>query len=108
MALAPRQTWTVLRCCTAPSILSVDGKCHGRSPERNPMAKMKKTTMTIALTAVFLCTGVLSSQLAAQQKAAISGRVRSANGDPLGGIEVSVYGAAVKAISGQEAGRMVA
>ena len=66
------------------------------------MAKMKKTTMTIALTAVFLCTGVLSSQLAAQQKAAISGRVRSANGDPLGGIEVSVYGAAVKAISGQD------
>ena len=35
MALTPGRSIRSLRCCTASSIPSVNGKCHGRSPERN-------------------------------------------------------------------------
>ena len=51
---------------------------------------------------VLACALLLAWQLAAQQTAVISGRVRSSNGDPLDGIEVSIYGAAVKTTSGQD------
>jgi len=71
-------------------------------PKETTMTKTIKSIMTRALMAGFLCTFILASQLAAQQTAAISGRVRSTNGDPLGGIEVSIYGSAVKAISSQD------
>jgi iron complex outermembrane receptor protein len=42
---------------------------------------------------------LIAGQIAAQQSAVISGRVRSANGDALSGLEVRIYGTSARLVT---------